>query len=99
MEIQQAKLFHQELKRVENSANNSRSITMLVAVGLIAYAFFVGFFLGFGMVLMLAALVFCGANWFLNARRAKKYTEALDSYCWSNLGKSYSEAKYEEFLL
>lgn len=96
MDIEQAKLFNSELNRVETSARNGRSITILVAAGLVAYMFFVGFFIDFETVLILLALVVCAANWLLNARKADKYKESLNSYCWSNFGKSYSEAKHDE---
>lgn len=99
MELDQAKRFHQELKRIESAASNSRSITILVGVGLIAYFLFVGLFIDFETVVIFAALLGCAAYWQSNERKAKKYTETLDSYCWSNLGKSYAEARRKEFLL
>lgn len=97
MELDQAKLFHHELKRTETAASNSRSITILVGVGLVAYFIFVGLFIDFETVVIFAALLGCAAYWQSKARKAKKYKETLDSYCWSNLGKSYNEARGEEF--
>ena len=96
MDIEQAKLFNFELNRVETSAKNGRSITILVAVGLVSYMLFVGLFIDFETVFIIAALLGCGINWLLNARKANKYKESLNSYCWSTFGKSYNEAKYNE---
>ncbi|MGQ5935260.1 hypothetical protein ACUNHG_14110 [Serratia sp. IR-2025] len=96
MDIEQAKLFNSELNRVETSARNGRSITVLVAFGLVAYMAFVGFFIDFETVFIILALICCGVNWILNARKAAKYKENLNSYCWSKFGKSYDDAKYNE---
>ncbi|MGQ6073326.1 hypothetical protein ACUNGP_26120 [Serratia sp. IR-2025] len=96
MDIEQAKLFNSELNRVEASARNGRSITVLVAVGLVAYMVFVGFFIDFETVCIILALLGCGAHWILNARKSIKYKESLNSYCWSKFGKSYDDAKYNE---
>ncbi|MEL5658249.1 hypothetical protein PTT65_17670 [Serratia ureilytica] len=96
MDIEQAKLFNSELNRVETSARNGRSITVLVAVGLVAYMVFVGFFIDFETVFIILALLGCVVNWILNARKAAKYKESLNSYCWSKFGKSYDDAKYNE---
>ncbi|EOE2144754.1 hypothetical protein ACKCRG_003987 [Serratia marcescens] len=96
MDIEQAKLFQLELRRVEASARNGRSITILVSAGLVAYMAFVGFFIDFETVFITLALLGCGVNWLLNARKIAKYKEVLNSYCWSKLGKSYEDAKYNE---
>ncbi|HEJ6958788.1 TPA: hypothetical protein SMF39_003729 [Serratia marcescens] len=96
MDIEQAKLFNSELNRVEASARNGRSITILVSAGLVAYMAFVGFFIDFETVFIIFALLGCVVNWLLNARKAAKYKESLNSYCWSKFGKSYDDAKYNE---
>ncbi|WP_347299406.1 hypothetical protein [Clostridium perfringens] len=81
---------------METSARNGRSITVLVAVGLVAYMIFVGLFIDFETVFIILALLCCVVNWILNARKAAKYKESLNSYCWSKFGKSYDDAKYNE---
>ncbi|HGE8503690.1 hypothetical protein ACYZFV_15715 [Serratia ureilytica] len=96
MDIEQAKLFNAELNRVETSARNGRSITVLVAVGLVAYMGFVGFFIDFETVFIILALIGCCISWLLNARKSGKYRESLNSYCWSKFGKSYDDAKNNE---